>query len=40
MKILMASTPATGHLNPLIAIATFLAEDGHEVVFPFRFGPS
>jgi UDP:flavonoid glycosyltransferase YjiC (YdhE family) len=33
MKILMASTPATGHLNPLIAIATFLAEDGHEVHF-------
>jgi UDP:flavonoid glycosyltransferase YjiC (YdhE family) len=33
MKILMASTPATGHLNPLIAIATFLIEDGHEVVF-------
>src|SRR6516225_3008409 len=33
MKILMASTPATGHLNPLIAIATFLAEDGHEIVF-------
>jgi MGT family glycosyltransferase len=32
MKILMASTPATGHLNPLIAIATFLIEDGHEVV--------
>src|ERR1700722_18145565 len=33
MKILMASTPATGHLNPLIAIATFLIEDGHEVIF-------
>jgi UDP:flavonoid glycosyltransferase YjiC (YdhE family) len=33
MKILMASTPATGHLNPLIAIATFLVEDGHEAVF-------
>ena len=33
MKILMASTPATGHLNPLIAVATFLAEDGHEVHF-------
>ena len=29
----MASTPATGHLNPLIAIARFLIEDGHEVVF-------
>src|SRR5258706_8945499 len=33
MKILMASTPATGHLNPLIAIATFLAEEGHEAAF-------
>lgn len=33
MKIIMASTPATGHLNPLIAIATFLVDDGHEVVF-------
>ena len=33
MKVLMASTPATGHLNPLIAIATFLIEDGHEVIF-------
>ncbi len=33
MKVLMASTPATGHLNPLIAIATFLIGDGHEVVF-------
>src|SRR5262249_1748122 len=33
MKILMASTPATGHLNPLMAISTFLVEDGHEVIF-------
>jgi UDP:flavonoid glycosyltransferase YjiC (YdhE family) len=33
MRVLMASTPATGHLNPLIAIATFLIEDGHEVIF-------
>jgi MGT family glycosyltransferase len=33
MKVLIASTPATGHLNPLIAMATFLIEDGHEVVF-------
>lgn len=33
MKILMASTPATGHLNPLIGIATFLIEDGHDVIF-------
>jgi UDP:flavonoid glycosyltransferase YjiC (YdhE family) len=33
LKILAACTPATGHLNPLIAIAGFLIEDGHEVVF-------
>jgi UDP:flavonoid glycosyltransferase YjiC (YdhE family) len=33
MKILMASTPATGHVNPLVTIARFLVEDGHEVVF-------
>jgi UDP:flavonoid glycosyltransferase YjiC (YdhE family) len=33
MKILVASTPATGHLNPMIAITRILVEDGHEVVF-------
>jgi MGT family glycosyltransferase len=33
MKILVASTPATGHINPLVTIARFLVEDGHEVVF-------
>ena len=33
MKILIASTPATGHLNPLIAIARFLIDEGHEVAF-------
>jgi UDP:flavonoid glycosyltransferase YjiC (YdhE family) len=33
MKILMASTPATGHLNPLLAIATFLIEEGHQIAF-------
>ncbi len=33
MKILIASTPATGHVNPLLTIARFLIEDGHEVVF-------
>ena len=32
MKILMASTPATGHINPMAAVASFLVEDGHEVV--------
>lgn len=31
MNILMASTPATGHLNPMLAIAHILIEDGHEV---------
>jgi len=30
MKILFASTPATGHLNPLLAITRLLAE-GHEI---------
>jgi MGT family glycosyltransferase len=33
MRILMTSTPATGHINPLVAIARFLVDDGHEVVF-------
>jgi UDP:flavonoid glycosyltransferase YjiC (YdhE family) len=33
MKILMASTPTTGHINPLVTIARFLIEDGHNVVF-------
>ena len=28
MKVLIASTPATGHLNPLLAIGA----EGHEVV--------
>ncbi|TNC12979.1 glycosyltransferase family 1 protein [Methylobacterium terricola] len=32
MKVLLCSTPATGHLNPLLAIARMLAEDGHEVM--------
>jgi MGT family glycosyltransferase len=32
MKILLASTPATGHLNPLLAIGRILLADGHEVV--------
>ncbi|KMO36349.1 glycosyltransferase [Methylobacterium aquaticum] len=32
MKVLICSTPATGHLNPLLAIARMLAEDGHEVM--------
>jgi MGT family glycosyltransferase len=33
MKILLASTPATGHLNPLLSIARILMADGHEVAF-------
>ena len=31
MKILMASIPAPGHLNPLLSIASILMESGHEV---------
>jgi UDP:flavonoid glycosyltransferase YjiC (YdhE family) len=33
MKILLASTPATGHLNPLLSIARILMADGHEIAF-------
>jgi MGT family glycosyltransferase len=32
MKILIASTPATGHVNPLLAIGRILTAEGHEVV--------
>jgi UDP:flavonoid glycosyltransferase YjiC (YdhE family) len=31
MKVLMASTPATGHLNPVLGVARDLLGDGHEV---------
>jgi MGT family glycosyltransferase len=31
MKIIVASTPAAGHLNPLLSIASLLVESGHEV---------
>jgi UDP:flavonoid glycosyltransferase YjiC (YdhE family) len=31
MKVLMASTPATGHLNPVLGVARALLGDGHEV---------
>ena len=31
MKVLIASTPATGHLNPLLAIGRALITGGHEV---------
>jgi UDP:flavonoid glycosyltransferase YjiC (YdhE family) len=33
MKILIASTPATGHLNPLLAIGRVLIAAGHELAF-------
>ena len=33
MKVLIPSTPATGHLNPLLAIARILLAEGHEVAF-------
>ena len=32
MKILIASTPATGRLNPLLAIGHILVAEDHEVV--------
>ena len=31
MKILIASTPATGHVNPMLAIARLLMSEDHEV---------
>jgi UDP:flavonoid glycosyltransferase YjiC (YdhE family) len=32
VKILIASTPATGHLTPLLSIGRILIAEGHEVV--------
>jgi hypothetical protein len=32
VRILIASTPMTGHLNPLLAIGRILIAEGHEVV--------
>src|SRR5271170_3377007 len=32
MKILMSSTPAMGHINPMLAIGRVLMAEGHEVV--------
>ena len=33
MNILFASTPATGHINPLLAITRILLTEGHEITF-------
>jgi MGT family glycosyltransferase len=33
MKILLASTPAEGHLNPLLGITRVLLAEGHEIAF-------
>ena len=33
MNILIASTPATGHINPLLAITRILLAEGHEITF-------
>ena len=33
MKILIASAPATGHLNPLLAVGRILIAEGHDVVY-------
>ena len=33
MKILIACMPATGHLNPLLAITRILLAEGHEINF-------
>jgi UDP:flavonoid glycosyltransferase YjiC (YdhE family) len=33
MKILVVSTPMTGHLNPLLAIGHILIAEGHELAF-------
>jgi MGT family glycosyltransferase len=33
MKILFASTPATGHINPLLAITRILLAEGNEITF-------
>ena len=32
MKIILAATPATGHLDPLLGVGRLLVEDGHDVV--------
>src|SRR3954470_14787373 len=32
MKIVIATTPAPGHVNPMLGIARILIDEGHEVV--------
>lgn len=32
MRILLAATPASGHLNPILAVARILIADGHDTV--------
>ncbi len=32
MKVLIASTPAIGHVNPMFSIGRMLIAEGHEVV--------
>lgn len=32
MRILLAATPATGHVNPIVAVARILIANGHDVV--------
>jgi UDP:flavonoid glycosyltransferase YjiC (YdhE family) len=39
MKILIASMPATGHVNPMLAIARILMTGGHEVTAKALPGP-
>lgn len=36
MNILMVSTPATGHINPLLGVARVLIAEGHNVVCASR----
>ena len=32
MKVLIASTPATGHINPMFSLGNILVRAGHEVI--------
>jgi UDP:flavonoid glycosyltransferase YjiC (YdhE family) len=40
MKVLIASTVAPGHLNPLLAVANILIKHNHEVVVQTAPDPS